>query len=136
MAQIKELLGKNTWIGVLTALSAGLAVDAIGAGLMVRGVMPEAPGWVYGAYAIGGFIGVRLAVRGKTGTLLRALTVCLLAGIVVCLIGMAVYGGICFGRHGAGVLAGLLCGSLCGGMLGGGNAGGRKGKKKRRGGKR
>lgn len=122
MSAIKQLLGKKTWIGALTALIISLAMDGGGALLMSRGMIPEMPAWVYGAYAIGAFIGVRIAVRGENGTLLRGLIIWLAVSAAVCIVGIAVYGGITFRGHAIGVLAGLLSGSLCGGLLSSGKS--------------
>ena len=131
MSAVKQLLGKKTWIGVLTALIVSFIMDAGGALLMARGMIAEMPTWVYGSYAIGAFIGVRVAVRGERGTLPRAMTICVIACAAVCLVGVAAYGGISLRSHGIGVLCGLLCGSLCGGLLGGGSGGHRKARRKR-----
>lgn len=117
MSKVKQLLGKKTWIGVLTALLVSLVLDGGGALLMSRGIISEMPAWVYASYAIGSFIGVRVAVRGESGTLLRAMIVCLILCVAISLTGVAAFGGISFRAHGLGVAVGLLSGCLCGGLI-------------------
>ena len=137
MDKMKEMLGKKTWLGIGIALILSAALDAIGALFMCSGVIAEKPMWVYGAYGIGSFVGVRIAVRDKSGTLLHGLLICVIMCAVVCLGGLAIFRAISFSGNGSGVLLGLACGCLAGGLVGGGRVkkGKGKGHSKRKGSK-
>ena len=58
--------GKRTWLGLGFALVLALALDALGALLLARGMVPMAAAraWTLGSWAAGGFCGTRMAVRG------------------------------------------------------------------------
>ncbi|MBQ0038157.1 MAG: hypothetical protein KBS74_05735 [Clostridiales bacterium] len=131
MSKWKQAIGKRMWIGVLIALAVSFLLDSGGAVLMCRGIIPEMPMWVYGAYSAGSFIGVRAAVRRENGTMLRAAVMWLILCGSVVLAGIAAYGGITFRTHGVGVMLGLLSGCLCGGLLGSGRIKRQTNRKKR-----
>ena len=77
--------GKRTWLGLGFALVLALALDALGALLLARGMVPMAAArvWTLGSWAAGGFCGTRMAVRAECGSLPVAAAVGLgLYGIV------------------------------------------------------
>ena len=77
--------GKRTWLGLGFALVLALALDALGALLLARGMVPMAAAraWALGSWAAGGFCGTRMAVRAECGSLPVAAAVGLgLYGIV------------------------------------------------------
>ena len=77
--------GKRTWLGRGFALVLALALDALGALLLARGMVPMAAAraWTLGSWAAGGFCGTRMAVRAECGSLPVAAAVGLgLYGIV------------------------------------------------------
>ena len=61
--------GKRTWLGLGFALVLALALDALGALLLARGMVPMAAAraWTLGSWAAGGFCGTRMAVRVAAG---------------------------------------------------------------------
>ena len=63
--------GKRTWLGLGFALVLALALDALGALLLARGMVPMAAAraWTLGSWAAGGFCGTRMAVRAECGSL-------------------------------------------------------------------
>ena len=62
--------GKRTWLGRGFALVLALALDALGALLLARGMVPMAAAraWTLGSWAAGGFCGTRMASRSWTTT--------------------------------------------------------------------
>lgn len=99
--------GKRTWLGLGFALVLALALDALGALLLARGMVPMAAAraWTLGSWAAGGFCGTRMAVRAECGSLPVAAAVGLgLYGIVWAVGARRVAdGGLSLGCDGGGV---------------------------------
>ena len=77
MSALGAVLGKRTWLGAGAILLAAAGGCALGALLVVKGVLPEggALAWGCGCWALAAFAGGRVAVRGRgEGTLTAALT--------------------------------------------------------------
>ena len=86
MSALGAVLGKRTWLGAGAILLAAAGGCALGALLVVKGVLPEggALAWGCGCWALAAFAGGRVAVRGRgEGTL----TVALLAWLAGAAIG-------------------------------------------------
>ena len=76
MSALGAVLGKRTWLGAGAILLAAAGGCALGALLVVKGVLPEsgALAWGCGCWALAAFAGGRVAVRGRgEGTLTAAL---------------------------------------------------------------
>ena len=114
MSALGAVLGKRTWLGAGAILLAAAGGCALGALLVVKGVLPEggALAWGCGCWALAAFAGGRVAVRGRgEGTLTAALAAGAAAYLLAWLVGAAIRtGGLyltaaIFGGAGA---AGLL----------------------------
>ena len=104
MSALGAVLGKRTWLGAGAILLAAAGGCALGALLVVKGVLPEggALAWGCGCWALAAFAGGRVAVRGRgEGTL----TVALAAGAAAYLLAWLYLTAAIFGGAGA---AGLL----------------------------
>ena len=76
MSALGAVLGKRTWLGAGAILLAAAGGCALGALLVVKGVLPEggALAWGCGCWALAAFAGGRVAVWGRgEGTLTAAL---------------------------------------------------------------
>ena len=110
------LLGKRTWLGILLAFAVTLLLDAVGALLLVKGVLPVSvmTGWSVGSWALGSFAGVRISLRPDCGSLPVALAAALLIYGIVWAVGLSAYDtagfrlGVTAAVFGGGLLAALL----------------------------
>ncbi len=66
MSAGKLTWGRRDWLGLMVLFLSSIAADVIGALLAVKGILPmgSVAAWVYGGWALGAFLGVRVAVRG------------------------------------------------------------------------
>lgn len=109
--------GKKTWLGLGFALALAAALNALGALLLTRGMVPMTAArlWVLGSWAVGSFLGTRAAVRAGSGSLPIAAAVG--AGLygIVWAIGLATWRTAAFHWD---VTAAILGGALLAGLLG------------------
>ena len=92
MSALGAVLGKRTWLGA-GAILAAAGGCALGALLVVKGVLPEggALAWGCGCWALAAFAGGRVAVWGRgEGTLTAALTAGAAAYLLAWLAGAAI----------------------------------------------
>lgn len=82
--------------------------------------MGSVAAWVYGGWALGAFLGVRVAVRGRSGTVQASLLLAAGAYVLIWLVGLTVFGTAAFAHHGLGIT--LAGGGWC---AAGSRAGGR-----------
>lgn len=70
MSAGKLTWGRRDWLGLMVLFLSSITADVIGALLAVKGILPmgSVAAWVYGGWALGAFLGVRVAVRGRSGT--------------------------------------------------------------------
>ncbi len=61
--------------GVMVLFLSSIAADVDWGVLAVKGILPmgSVAAWVYGGWALGAFLGVRVAVRGRSGTVQASL---------------------------------------------------------------
>ena len=93
MSALGAVLGKRTWLGAGAILLAAAGGCALGALLVVKGVLPEggALAWGCGCWALAAFAGGRVAVRGRgEGTLTAALAAGAAAYLLAWLAGAAI----------------------------------------------
>lgn len=93
MSALGAVLGKRTWLGAGAILLAAAGGCALGALLVVKGILPEggALAWGCGCWALAAFAGGRVAVRGKgEGTLTAALAAGAAAYLLAWLAGAAI----------------------------------------------
>lgn len=86
MSALGAVLGKRTWLGAGAILLAAAGGCALGALLVVKGVLPEggALAWGCGCWALAAFAGGRVAVRGRgEGTLTAAYLLAWLVGAAI-----------------------------------------------------
>lgn len=72
MSVLGAILGKRTWLGAGAILLSAAGGCALGALLVVKGVLPETGtlAWSCGCWVLASFAGARLAIRGRgEGTL-------------------------------------------------------------------
>ena len=122
MSVLGAILGKRTWLGAGAILLSAAAGCALGALLVVKGVLPEtgALAWSCGCWVLASFAGARLAVRGRgDGTLTAALAAALAAYLLAWLAGVAL-GDPSFREGGLYLTAALFAGAAAAGLLGGG----------------
>ena len=91
-----------------------------GALLAVKGILPmgSVAAWVYGGWALGAFLGVRVAVRGRSGTVQASLLLAAGAYVLIWLVGLTVFGTAAFAHHGLGITLAVVAGTLLGAVLG------------------
>ena len=63
MSAGKLTWGRRDWLGLMALFLSSIAADVIGALLAVKGILPmgSVAAWVYGGWALGAFLGVRVA---------------------------------------------------------------------------
>ena len=95
MSAGKLTWGRRDWLGLMVLFLSSIAADVIGALLAVKGILPmgSVAAWVYGGWALGAFLGVRVA-------------------------GLTVFGTAAFAHHGLGITLALVAGTLLGAVLG------------------
>ena len=86
----------------------------------VKGILPmgSVAAWVYGGWALGAFLGVRVAVRGRSGTVQASLLLAAGAYVLIWLVGLTVFGTAAFAHHGLGITLAVVAGTLLGAVLG------------------
>ena len=92
MSVLGAILGKRTWLGAGAILLSAAGGCALGALLVVKGVLPETVtlAWSCGCWVLSSFAGARLAIRGRgEGTLPAALAAALAAYLLAWLAGVA-----------------------------------------------
>lgn len=120
MSALGAVLGKRTWLGAGAILLAAAGGCALGALLVVKGVLPEggALAWGCGCWALAAFAGGRVAVRGRgEGTLTAALTAGAAAYLLAWLAGAAI-GDPTFRTGGLYLTAAIFGGAGAAGLLG------------------
>lgn len=68
--------------------------------------------------ALGAFLGVRVAVRGRSGTVQASLLLAAGAYVLIWLVGLTVFGTADFAHHGLGITLAVVAGALLGAVLG------------------
>ena len=120
MSALGAVLGKRTWLGAGAILLAAAGGCALGALLVVKGVLPEggALAWGCGCWALAAFAGGRVAVWGRgEGTLTAALTAGAAAYLLAWLAGAAI-GDPTFRTGGLYLTAAIFGGAGAAGLLG------------------
>ena len=130
MSFFHTLRSKRTWIALGFALLTAWILLALGALLMVKGVISQEiqGGWIYASYILAGVVGAWVGSQRGKGALTAALTVAALLLVTVCAVSLLVPGG---GRFDTGLwqfAVSILSGSVLGGVL----RAGKKGNAKRR----
>ncbi|MBO4854598.1 MAG: hypothetical protein J5482_05635 [Oscillospiraceae bacterium] len=130
MSVMRTLRGKRTWIALGCAVLTAAALLALGALLMVKGVISQEMqrNWIFGSYGLAGLTGAWIGSERGKGTLSAALTVAALFLVVICAASLLFPEG---GRFGAGGWQFALC-ILAGSLLGGVLRAGKKGRAPRR----
>ena len=105
MSAGKLTWGRRDWLGLMALFLSSIAADVIGALLAVKGILPmgSVAAWVYGGWALGAFLGVRVAVRGRSGTVQASLLLAAGAYVLIWLVGLTVFGTAAFAHHGLGI---------------------------------
>ncbi len=121
MSAGKLTWGRRDWLGVDGAVSfqhyGGCDRGAAGGeGHPAHGGAWAA--WVYGGWALGAFLGVRVAVRGRSGTVQASLLLAAGAYVLIWLVGLTVFGTAAFAHHGLGITLAVVAGALLGAVLG------------------
>ena len=90
MSAGKLTWGRRDWLGLMALFLSSIAADVIGALLAVKGILPmgSVAAWVYGGWALGAFLGVRVAVRGRSGTVQASLLLAAGAYVLIWLVGL------------------------------------------------
>ena len=118
MSVLGAILGKRTWLGAGAILLSAAGGCALGALLVVKGVLPETG--TCGCWVLASFAGARLAIRGRgEGTLPAALAAALAAYPLAWLAGVAL-GDPSFREGGLYLTAALFAGAASAGLLGSG----------------
>lgn len=120
MSAGKLTWGRRDWLGLMALFLSSIAADVIGALLAVKGILPmgSVAAWVYGGWALGAFLGVRVAVRGRSGTVQASLLLAAGAYVLIWLVGLTVFGAATFTHHGLGITLAVVAGALLGAVLG------------------
>lgn len=119
MSAGKLTWGRRDWLGLMVLFLSSIAADVIGALLAVKGILPmgSVAAWVYGGWALGAFLGVRVAVRGRSGTVQASLLLAAGAYVLIWLVGLTVFGTAAFAHHGLGITLAVVAGTLLGAVL-------------------
>ena len=120
MSAGKLTWGRRDWLGLMVLFLSSITADVIGALLAVKGILPmgSVAAWVYGGWALGAFLGVRVAVRGRSGTVQASLLLAAGAYVLIWLVGLTVFGTAAFAHHGLGITLAVVAGALLGAVLG------------------
>lgn len=123
MSAGKLTWGRRDWLGLMVLFLSSIAADVIGALLAVKGILPmgSVAAWVYVGWALGAFLGVRVAVRGRSGTVQASLLLAAGAYVLIWLVGLTVFGTAAFAHHGLGITLAVVAGALLGAVLGRGD---------------
>lgn|GEM_PF-542712 len=75
MSLWSAIRAKETWIGAAAVLLAAVVMIAVGAWLIVKGIVPQTSEdtWLLGSCALAGMLGAWIASKNGTGTILRTL---------------------------------------------------------------
>ena len=113
MSAGKLTWGRRDWLGLMALFFSSIAADVIGALLAVKGILPmgSVAAWVYGGWALGAFLGVRVAVRGRSGTVQASLLLAAGAYVLIWLVGLTVFGTAAFAHHGLGITLAVVAGT-------------------------
>lgn len=116
MSAGKLTWGRRDWLGLMVLFLSSITADVIGALLAVKGILPmgSVAAWVYGGWALGAFLGVRVAVRGRSGTVQASLLLAAGAYVLIWLVGLTVFGTAAFAHHGLGITLAVVAGALLG----------------------
>ena len=119
MPVFKDMLKGRFWLSVAITLLVSAAVNALGALLISKGLLPYeiARRWTWAAWAVGAFVGGRYAVKGKDATLVRSLLTLAVAWILVLLAGLAVPGSDTIAAGWLGALIASAVGAIAAGLL-------------------
>ena len=119
MPAFKDMLTRRFWLSVAVTLLVSAAVNALGALLISKGLLPYemARRWTWAAWAVGAFVGGRYAVKGKDATLIRSLLTLAVAWVLVLLAGLAVPGSDAIADGWLGALIASVVGALAAGLL-------------------
>ena len=120
MSAGKLTWGRRDWLGLMVLFLSSITADVIGALLAVKGILPmgSVAAWVYGGWALGAFLGVRVAARGRSGTVQASLLLAAGAYVLIWLVGLTVFGTAAFAHHGLGITLAVVAGALLGAVLG------------------
>ncbi len=109
MSAGKLTWGRRDWLGLMVLFSfqhcGGCDWGAAGG----EGYPAHRGAWLRGfngGWALGAFLGVRVAVRGRSGTVQAALLLAAGAYVLIWLVGLTVFGTAAFAHHGLGITAG------------------------------
>ena len=116
MSAGKLTWGRRDWLGLMALFLSSIAADVIGALLAVKGILPmgSVAAWVYGGWALGAFLGVRVG----SGTVQASLLLAAGAYVLIWLVGLTVFGTAAFAHHGLGITLAVVAGALLGAVLG------------------
>ena len=119
MPVVKDVLTKRFWLSAAIILGISVVIDGVGAFIFSGGIIPlnMAQRWAWIAWAIGGFLGGRFAVRGKEATVPRALLVALTAYGIAVVIGCVIPGNYTLSEGWVGNAVGVAVGALIAGIM-------------------
>lgn len=128
MPLLDIMRSKRLWIGLGAAALALLVMCALGALLVVKGILRQESqmGWICAGYVVSGLLGTWVAARGEKGTLLRAVILALLMVLVAWVVSLTCSNGLNFAEGGWKLLLAILAGCLAAGIMTGGGKSGKR----------
>ena len=111
--KIGDWLGRRTWLGLLVSLLLWAVMGLLGAGLMLKGLVPEMAGeWLAVSWAAASFVGGLVALKRKQKRLLRAAVQSALLYSLVWVMAFSLQTELSFGTHGVQITVAVFGGGL------------------------
>ena len=111
--KIGDWLGRRTWLGLAVSLLIWAGMGLLGAGLMLKGLVPEMTGeWLAVSWAAASFTGGLVALKGKQKRLLRAAMQSVLLYSLLWAMAFSIQTELSFGVHGVQITAAVFGGGL------------------------
>ena len=111
--KIGDWLGRRTWLGLLVSLLLWAGIGLLGAGLMLKGLVPEMAGeWLAVSWAAASFAGGLVALKRKQKRLLRAAVQSALLYSLLWVMAFSLQTELSFGTHGVQITVAVFGGGL------------------------
>lgn len=111
--KIGDWLGRRTWLGLLVSLLLWAVMGLLGAGLMLKGLVPEMAGeWLAVSWAAASFAGGLVALKRKQKRLLRAAVQSALLYSLLWVMAFSLQTELSFGTHGVQITVAVFGGGL------------------------
>ena len=120
MSVIGILRSKRVWIGLAVSVIILIIMGALGAALIVSGVISESGQfrWICGSYLAASLVGGLIARKGSGGSMISTMTNMILLMLFIVLLSLILYGGISLSSGEWRILPFAVAGAVLAGLLG------------------